>query len=353
MKIVIVSGGTGGHIYPGIAIAQEIKKRDPQSSILFLGSREGLENKIIPKEGYSLKLIKARALLRKFSYKALTAPFISAIGFFQSLWLLKRFSPNFLISTGGYVSLPAVTAAKLLRVPIILHEQNALPGAVNRICSFFANKIFLYFPESKKYIKGEVVGNPVRKEIIEANKATAQEKFGLNPKMRIVLVMGGSQGAKQLNEIVVSSLDKVPSDIFILHIIGDRDFGWAQRYLEGKQLKNYRALPYLYAEMAHTLAAADLVVSRAGATAIAEFTIWGLPMILVPFPFAAENHQQLNAEAVAQNGAAIIIKEKDLTPQKFISLITNSAIDYDKMKKASLELAKPKAAERIVDYIYA
>lgn len=351
MKIAIVSGGTGGHIYPGIALAQEIKRRDPGASILFIGSEEGLENELIPREKYPVKLIKSRALLRKFSYKAVSAPFVSAIGFFQSIWILKFFSPKFLVSTGGYASLPVVLAARLLRIPVLLHEQNVLPGAVNRISQRFAKRIFLSFYESLKYMKGEVVGNPVRREIIEAERERARKNLSLSSDQKVVLVMGGSQGSKKINETVLSSLDRLPSDLKILHIIGNRDFGWVNRYLEGKKMQNYQALPYLHA-MADALAACDLVVSRAGATAIAEFLVRGLPMVLVPFPYAADDHQRLNAEAIAQKGGALMVEDSDLTPEKFISILADSSLNYGKMKKAAKKLAKPNAAERIVESIY-
>ncbi len=353
MKIAIVAGGTGGHIYPGIAIAQEIKRRDPQAPILFLGSSEGLEKDIIVKEGYGLKLIKARALLRKVCYKAFSAPFLCAIGFFQSLRILSDFSPAVLVSTGGYVSLPVTVAARVLGIPILLHEQNVLPGAVNRLCKTFATKIFLTFKESQQYLKGEVVGNPVRREISKASREISRKKLSLAIDKKVILVMGGSQGAKKINEILISSLSKVPAEVEILHIVGNRDFAWVSRYLEGKQIVNYHSLPYLYGEMADALAAADLVVGRAGATAIAEFLIRGLPMVLVPFPYAAENHQALNAEAVAQSGAAIVIQEDNFSPEKLIEIITNPVLDYDKMGNASRKLAQPLAAERIVNYIYA
>ena len=352
MKIAIVSGGTGGHIYPGVAIAQEIKSRDPSASILFLGSKEGLEKDIISREEYPISLIKSRALLRKLSYKALSAPFISMIGFFQSIWILKSFSPKALFSTGGYASLPVVLAAKLLGIPVLIHEQNVLPGRVNRLCRKFARKVFLSFEESLKYMPGVGVGNPIRREILEAKREAARNKFNLGPQEKVVLVMGGSQGSQKINETVLSSLENLPSYIKILHIIGNRDFGWVSRYLEGKNINNYRSLPYLH-DMADALSAADLAVSRAGATAIAEFLVRGIPMILIPFPYAAEDHQKLNAKVIAENGGALVIEDKDFSSRKFVELITDSSLDYDKMSKACHELAKPTAAERIVDFIYA
>ncbi|MDD5382891.1 MAG: undecaprenyldiphospho-muramoylpentapeptide beta-N-acetylglucosaminyltransferase [Candidatus Margulisbacteria bacterium] len=355
MKIVIVAGGTGGHIYPGIAIAQEIRRREPKASILFLGSEEGLEKDLVAREGYQIKLIKARALLRKFSYKALSAPFISTVGFFQSLKILKEFSPGVLISTGGYASLPVVLAAKLLGIPIYIHEQNVLPGAVNRFCRRLASKVFLTFKESLQYIQGEVVGNPVRREIIEADRDQARDKLKI--KGRMILIIGGSQGSRKMNQAIIGALDRLPKDVQIFHIIGNRDFNWVRQQLDGRKIAGYNPISYLY-DMSAVIAAADLVVSRAGATAIAEFLVRGIPMILVPFPYAAEDHQRLNAKVIADNGGAVVVEDSEFKPEKFSELIDGKALDYDKMKAAVRRLAtqqllgRPEAAERIVNFIY-
>ncbi|MDI6731035.1 MAG: undecaprenyldiphospho-muramoylpentapeptide beta-N-acetylglucosaminyltransferase [Candidatus Margulisbacteria bacterium] len=352
MKIVIAAGGTGGHIYPGIAIAEEIRRRNPQAEILFIGSREGLEKDIIPREGYKLTLIAARALLRKLSYKSVTAPFVCFIGFLQSLAVLIKFRPSTIFATGGYVCLPVIAAAKILGIKIIIHEQNVIPGMVNKICSRFSYKTLLTFPESLHYIKGEVVGDPVRQAIKSMDRKLAREKLGLLEEKTTVLIMGGSQGSKKLNEIVISAAERIPEGFEFIHIIGNRDFPWVNNYLKGKKVINYRALPYVYAEMSLLLAAADLVVSRAGATAISELLIRGLPMILIPFPFASDNHQLFNAKAVAVNGAAIVVDEKDFSSDKLLSLLTTNSMDYVKMKTASFSLARPMAAERIVDILY-
>ena len=347
-KIVIVAGGTGGHIYPGIALAQELKNN---SEILFIGSNEGLEKELVSREGYEIKLIRARALLRKISYKAISAPFVSLIGFFQAYKLLKNFRPKAVISTGGYVSLPVVLAAKLLGIDIYLHEQNVLPGAVNRFCARFAKKVFLSFPESQKYLSGEVTGNPVRQGIAQAERQKARRKFDLEPNAKVVLVMGGSQGSKKINETVVSALHHVPKELKVLHLIGTRDFGWVKSYLEGKEVNNYQALPYLH-DMSDALAAADLVISRAGATAIAEFLVRHLPMILIPVPYAAEDHQRLNARVIEEQGAALLVEDKDFTTEKFIHLITESGLNYDMMRSSAARLAKPDAAKAIAAQIY-
>ena len=352
MRLLIVAGGTGGHIYPGIAVAQAAQKKDPQVEIVFIGSLEGLEKDIISQQGFNLEFIKARALLRKLSYKAISAPFVSLQGFFQALAKLKQFKPNVVVSTGGYVSLPVISAAYILRIPIIILEQNTLPGIVNRLAARFAKKVFLSFPESKKYLKGEVIGNPVRAEILAAEVVSARQKLGLAAGKKVVLVMGGSQGSKKINEVVLSSLDKLSDSVQVVHIIGNRDFGWLKRHVEGKNMPDYHPLPYLD-QIADALAAADLVVSRAGATAIFEFLARGLPMILIPFPYAANNHQQVNAEAIEAQGGAVVVKEADFTPEKFIALLSDQSLNYAKMSKISQKLATPGAAKKVIGYIYA
>jgi UDP-N-acetylglucosamine--N-acetylmuramyl-(pentapeptide) pyrophosphoryl-undecaprenol N-acetylglucosamine transferase len=344
MRIVLVAGGTGGHIYPGMAIAEEIQRRFPQAEILFLGSEEGLERDLIPRAGFNIKLIKARALLRKISYKALSAPFVSAFGFFQALRILSGFRPQALVSTGGYASLAAVLAAKLLGIPVFIHEQNVLPGVTNRLCFKLADEIFLSFEKSLAYHRGIVVGNPVRREIREADRERARKELGVPTGKKVMLIMGGSQGARKINETVLASLSKIDGNKWeILHVIGTRDFGSLPR----PQFLFYHPFSYLY-NIAGAMAAADLAVSRAGATAIAEFSIRGLPMILVPFPYSAEGHQELNAQAVAENGAGVVIKNEDFTPERFIAGLD---LNLNEMGRAAKKMSRPDAAKMMVERI--
>jgi len=345
-----VAGGTGGHIYPGIAVAQAVRRRDPRAEILFLGSEEGMEKELVSRAGFSIKLIRSRALQRKLSYQALSAPFVSTIGFFQALAILRQFKPDKVLSTGGYASLPVVVAAWLLRLPVYLHEQNVLPGAVNRLVRRFARDCFLTFPGSAKYLQGTVVGNPVRREIIAADRAAARRKFGLQ-NAKVVLVLGGSQGARHINQVVIDSLKDIPSGVTILHVIGDRDYAWAMERLKGREREHYQTFSYVH-DMAEMLAAADLAVSRAGATAIAEFLVRGIPMVLVPFPYAAEDHQRLNAEAIVAAGAGIMIADRAFNRDSFLDLLNESLASYDKMKGSVRRLASNDAAERIVEKIY-
>jgi len=357
MRILIAAGGTGGHIYPAIALAQELKSQSPDCEILFLGSEEGLERDLVTKAGFELKLIKARALLRKLSYKALSAPFICAVGFFQALRIIKEFSPRFLVSFGGYVSLPAALAAISLGCPLLIHEQNILPGMTNRFLARFADKVFLSFEESKNYLsfdksKGCVVGNPVRREIFLADRAEARQKLGYGPDDLVVMVVGGSQGARKINEVLVRALPRLKEikGLKLFHIVGKRDSAWINQLLGKEDYPFYQKADYLY-NMAEVLAAADLVISRAGATALAEFMARGLPMILIPFPFSAEGHQKLNASWAEEKGAAIVIEDELLSVEELCRQLEKAIKNLKVMSQAAMKLARKDAAKTVAHWI--
>ncbi|MFA5114142.1 MAG: undecaprenyldiphospho-muramoylpentapeptide beta-N-acetylglucosaminyltransferase [Candidatus Margulisiibacteriota bacterium] len=335
-KVVIVAGGTGGHIYPGIAVAQALAGAD----ILFIGSAAGLEKELVPPAGFNLKLIRARALTRQFSYKAVTAPFVTIIGFFQALAILAAFAPRVVLTMGGYAALPVVLAAKALGIKLYVHEQNVLPGVTNKLAFRLADKVFLSFPESLKYCAGEVVGNPVRAEILKARRTKKDRQ--------VVLVLGGSQGARSLNQAVAAALPKVDGRRWeIVHSVGRRDF---PQYGHLRS-EHYRPLEYI-ADMAEALAGADLVVSRAGATALAEFTVVGLPMVLVPYPYAAEDHQELNADVMVRGGAARKIADRDFTAERFLALLNDRTLDLPRMGENAKKLARPAAARLIAEALW-
>lgn len=349
MKIAITAGGTGGHIYPGLALAEEIKRQDKQAEIFFVGSEEGLEKEIVPQNGYQIRLIKARALLRKISYQAISAPFVCLAGFFQALSLFRQNAPDVFISTGGYVSLPAVSAARALSIPIYILEQNVLPGFTNRLLARLAKQVFLSFAESKQYLNGLVTGNPVRRAIIDADRMVARRRLGFGLEEKVIVIIGGSQGALRLNRTVLAALPLLDpkGTIKIVHVLGRRDYALAA----GLDYPIYRPVAYLD-NVAETLAAADLVISRAGATAIAEYAVRGLPMFLIPFPYSAEGHQQINAALVEQKGAGLRINESDFTPEKLISILFSDSNQLRKMGTAALRLSRPAAAKSIVEIIY-
>ncbi|NQU17380.1 MAG: undecaprenyldiphospho-muramoylpentapeptide beta-N-acetylglucosaminyltransferase [Candidatus Saganbacteria bacterium] len=338
MRIIIAAGGTGGHIYPGIALAEELKLKDDKNEILFIGSKDGLEKNLV---NFPIKLINARGLLRKLSWKALSAPFVTLCGFFEALGIIFRFRPDWIVAMGGYVALPVVFAARICSVPVLLHEQNVLPGITNRICSRIAKIVTLSFSESLKYIKGIVTGNPVRRQILAVSHRESK-RFS-------VLIVGGSQGSRTLNYAVIAMLDKfVDSGVDIIHVCGERDYP----ELPKKEYPFYKLISYMY-NIEEGLSQADLVVSRAGATAISEILAAGRPSVLIPFPYSSEGHQELNAMAVVVCGAALILHDQEI--DKLAAMIKELASDKERlirMKKAALDHSFIDSASRIVKLLY-
>jgi UDP-N-acetylglucosamine--N-acetylmuramyl-(pentapeptide) pyrophosphoryl-undecaprenol N-acetylglucosamine transferase len=251
------------------------------------------------------------------------------------------------LSTGGRTSVPIFLAARLLGIPLCIQEQNVLPGAANRLGAKLAREVFLSFPESLQYLRGTVVGNPVRREILRAEREPARKALRLTGRKKILLVMGGSQGARSINQAIIDSLSALDGERWeVIHLVGQRDY--SSTALPERPF--YHPQAYLY-NVGEVLAAADLVVSRAGASAIAEFTARGLPMILVPYPFAAERHQELNAAAAETAGAAIVIKDEKLNPASFISALTDAESELPAMGAAARRLGRPEAAQLIAERI--
>jgi UDP-N-acetylglucosamine--N-acetylmuramyl-(pentapeptide) pyrophosphoryl-undecaprenol N-acetylglucosamine transferase len=353
MKIVIACGGTGGHIYPALALAEKIVEKQIAEPV-FITGKEGLESKIIGREGYPFFVVSARGLKRKLSYQALSAPFVVLLGFFQALFILGKIRPKAVIATGGYVSLPVVAAAFFLKVPAMLLEQNAILGVSNRILLRLVKYIAVSFPETgRKYASPKVVvtGNPVGKRIIEEQKSKALYELGLDPNKRVVLVVGGSQGARSINKLMVDMYPFFKSVNFqVLHIAGSRDFPWVKEAAGKKLFSHYKLYDYVF-DMAPFYAASDLVVSRAGATAIAEIAARRLPSILIPFPYAAENHQELNAAILKKEGAAEVYAEKGLNAEKLFGAIVDLISNNDKlslMAKACQKVQPADAAEQVL-----
>lgn len=344
MKVVIAAGGTGGHIYPGVAIAEELMSRDPGNQVLFVGGTGGLEEDLIKKEGFEIKTIAARGILRKLSWKAISAPFVSLKGFFDALFILRKFKPDGVIVTGGYVSFPVIAAAKVLRIPVLLHEQNTLPGFTNRFWSSFVDVVTLSFDITHKYIKGTVTGNPVRYRIRDIKRKKNDKKT--------LLVWGGSQGARSINQAVISGIDKL-ADWDVIHVTGERDFESISSQVDRASHPFYRLLPYVY-DVEDILSRADLVVSRAGATAIFEMLALGLPAILIPFPYSAEGHQDLNARVAAEAGAAVLLDQSKI--DELPGLIEKLMKDENKLKemsKATKKIYRLDAAKMIVNLLCA
>jgi UDP-N-acetylglucosamine--N-acetylmuramyl-(pentapeptide) pyrophosphoryl-undecaprenol N-acetylglucosamine transferase len=357
MKALMVGGGTGGHVYPAIAIAQVLQDLDLNSEILFVGSDGGIETKIVPNERFTIVTIRAKRMLRKLSFASIVAPFYSILAFFDALKIIRTFKPQVIVATGGFVSLPVVVAGSFNRVPIVLFDGNIIPGLSARICKWFASRILIAFGSSKKHYlfrKVYCIGGPVRKEILKAVKGISIQNLGLRQDKRTVLVIGGSQGARSINKAVVEMLPKISdTDLQVLHISGDRDHEIVSNETLDK-FSSYKLLPYMH-NIWDGLAAADIVVSRAGATAISEIIARGLPSIIIPFPYSANKHQQMNAALLGNAGAAVILKDEELSGERLfkeIMEILNNRDKYTKMQGASKTLANTNASNDAVNIIY-
>jgi len=358
IKILIAAGGTGGHLYPALAIIEQLLK-NKGVKILFVGTKGGIEEAVVKKAGIPFESISAKKLLRR---NVLTYPafFFSAVAAcFQSLSIVNKFRPDVCVGVGGYVSGPVALAGWFLRVPVFIHEQNTVAGLTNRILGKAATGIGITFEVSGKYFpkeKIEVTGNPVREEVLSAERETSMKKLGLDLNKKTVLVFGGSRGARKINTVFAEALKLLDKpDLQILHITGRDDFESVKSLTSGfkPSAMSYELYAYMD-DIWDALAAADLVVCRAGATSIAEITTRGLPSILIPYPYAAENHQMLNAEVLMGRGASRTIADSDLNGRRLaceiLSLINNLEI-LEKMGRASKNFGRPCAAARIAAII--
>lgn len=357
MKVVIAGGGTGGHIYPALTIADAIKKQEPQAEITFVGTRKGLEKDIVPRYGYPLEFIRVAGFERHLGLGTLKSAGKLLLGMGDAYSLINRIDPELVVGTGGYVCGPVLFWGAMKRVATCIQEQNAMPGVTNKILSRFVDKVFLGYAAGERYFPGSaqkiVTGNPVRAEVLEASREEGIRKFGLDPAMKTLLVFGGSRGARTINEsmIPVEKALAGSRSIQILHATGT--LGYAS-HMEAvgsiaESCSNIHIVPYLH-EMPLALAAADLAVSRAGAIGLAELMARGIPSILVPYPYATANHQEYNARAIAAIGAAEVILDRDLNGDILLDHIKKLFEDPDALRimhKEALKAGKPDAADLI------
>jgi UDP-N-acetylglucosamine--N-acetylmuramyl-(pentapeptide) pyrophosphoryl-undecaprenol N-acetylglucosamine transferase len=358
-RVIISGGGTGGHIYPAITIARAIADIEP-TEFLYVGSKVGLENTLIPKEGLPFVTLDVRGLERKLSARNVVTLGKTFGSLARARWILHKFKPHVVIGTGGFVCGPVLLAASLSGIPTLIQEQNVIPGITNTILSKFVNVVALGYEEAaarfNKKAKLVVTGNPVRKDILTVTKDNGRAFLGLRPDKFTVLVAGGSRGARSINTAMVEAhrYFKDTQDIQILHVTGNGEYDRVTEQLPGINDKGlYGAgshiVPYLH-HMPEALAAADLAVYRAGAVGLAELTVRGLPSILIPYPYAAEDHQRYNAQALVMCGAARMILDKMLTGRELIEEIVHlkdDAISLKRMADASKSLGKPQAAHDI------
>lgn len=355
MRLLIAGGGTGGHLYPGIALAEEVKTRHPRNEVLFVGSPRGLEVKAVPRAGFPLELVDVGPLKRQGLLGFVRGIFRLPRAFLQSNAILRRFDPDVVVGVGGYASGPLVLAAWLRRVPTAVQEQNALPGFTNRLLGRFVRACFIAFDEARQGFpraKTHLLGNPIRRAFLDNFLHTKPPGARLS-----ILVTGGSQGAHVLNLRVLEALELLAPALGprleVLHQTGAKDEAEiAARYEKLAPTGLVARAAAFIDDMAQAYAGADLLVCRAGATTIAELTVCKKPSILVPFPFAADDHQTVNARSLVASGAAILLPEAELTGEKLAAELRALEGDRDRLKKMSRQsalLGRPEAAREIAD----
>jgi UDP-N-acetylglucosamine--N-acetylmuramyl-(pentapeptide) pyrophosphoryl-undecaprenol N-acetylglucosamine transferase len=351
LRIVIAAGGTGGHLYPGIAVARRFAARCPGTDVLFVGHRGGLEERLLPREGFQLVTVTVRALQGQSRLAQVRAIGALGLGTLQALRLLWRVHPHLVVGAGGYVMGPVVLAATLLRVPRVLMEQNLVPGLTVRSLARFAQLVFVSFPESAAYLPGrsvEYTGTPVREEICQVGVTEPRETDG----ELHLLVFGGSQGAHRLNQAMMQAAPWLAAHqprLCLVHQTGLADAAvvtqaYAQAGLQAE------VLPFLH-DMAERYRWADLVLCRAGASTLAELTTCGKPAILVPYPYAADDHQRHNAMALQRQGAAQVILDAELTGARLYEVLEPLLRKPELLQQqaaCSRALGRPQAADAIV-----
>jgi UDP-N-acetylglucosamine--N-acetylmuramyl-(pentapeptide) pyrophosphoryl-undecaprenol N-acetylglucosamine transferase len=355
--VVLAGGGTGGHLAPGLAVADELRRRLPHVRIVFIGTGRPLEEHLIPHAGYELLAMPASRMPH--------SP-IEAVLFPLRLWqsvrsarsVLRELKPAVVIGLGGYGSFPPVLAARRLSIPSVLLEQNSIPGKANRWLSRWAREVYVQFESSCGHFRFpervHVLGNPLRRGITEGSRQGACEKFSLDSRLKTLLILGGSQGARRINQAVCDALkDFAASGILqVIHQTGSLDFWWVSgRY---KEIRIRSHVTAFIDEMADALAGADLIVGRSGATTLAEIAAVGRPSVLVPYPHAADNHQYLNARTFEDAGAAVIFDDSRLDAAALSSIVMQLMGDDRRraaMAEASRTLARPDATRDVCDRI--
>jgi len=353
LNIVVTGGGTGGHVYPGLVVAQALKLH----RVVYVGSKRGLEKKVTETYNIPFRAIISRPLVGQGILKKVIGLLFMGIGFLQSFWFFLWFRPRVVLGTGGYVSSPVLLAAVALRIPSLLLEQNVLPGRTTRLLSRFVSRVLVSFGESKRFLPRaeiRVTGNPVRQEIGGMSKEEGCKKLGLSSEIPVIGVMGASQGARAINQALLQALPRMRDKAWqIVHLTGQTHYAMvleeSKKSLSGAILR-YLPLPFLE-EMAFFYAASDLIVARAGATSMAEIMLAGKPSILIPYPHAADNHQEMNARWLEERGGSILLLETALSAGSLIQeverLITNPAKRIE-MGETAKKAAPPNPLQSIL-----
>ncbi|MBR6013216.1 MAG: undecaprenyldiphospho-muramoylpentapeptide beta-N-acetylglucosaminyltransferase [Selenomonadaceae bacterium] len=363
MKIIFSGGGTGGHIYPALTLIDTVKKKSPDAEILYVGTELGLESDIVPKAGINFTALNLEGgFERRFTLENIKRAANALLSVKQAGKIIEDFQPDVVVGTGGYVCGPILLAASLKKIPSLIQEQNAVAGVTNKILSKFVTKIAVGSTLALKKFPAEktvYTGNPIRAEVLTAKKSDGLKEFNFTEDKPVILISGGSRGARSINnamvEVLINAAKKNSAQF--LHVTGKTEFDSVTQKLKDADFDfdnpNIKIVPYLY-NMPQAMAMADLAIFRAGATGLAELTARGIPSILIPYPYAAENHQEFNAKVLVDGGAAKMILNKNLTSEILSEQLDELLKNPDELKKmsaASLKLGRSQAAEEISDLI--
>ncbi|MBI4548488.1 MAG: undecaprenyldiphospho-muramoylpentapeptide beta-N-acetylglucosaminyltransferase [Ignavibacteriae bacterium] len=358
IRIIFAGGGTGGHLFPALAIADEIKKLEPNAEILFVGTRDKLEARVVPNKGYPFRSIWISGFHRGLRPSNLLFPVKLIVAMIQGLWIIKDFKPNVVVGTGGYVSGPVLYSATMLKIPTLIQEQNQYPGKTTRFLAKRVNELHLAFEQSKQYFSRMenifVTGNPTRNDLENVHITEALKYFGFQPSdtRKTLLVFGGSLGAHTINKAVKNNLGQlIALNIRLIWQTGSQDFEDAKGVCEGYSSENVWCSAFID-RMDYAYAVSDLIICRSGATTIAELTRLGKPAILVPYPHAAANHQVENAKTLSESGAAAVIYDHEISEKMYstVSLLLNDKT-LTQMSEQSKMLGKPHAAQHIAQRV--
>ncbi|MFC1663773.1 glycosyltransferase [Patescibacteria group bacterium] len=367
MKILFTGGGTGGHIFPIIGIVRELRRLDPKDfQFFYIGPKDDFGSILLSQEGVKVKTIFAGKIRRYWGVKSFFQNFFdiffkTPIGFLQSFFYLFFLSPDLIFSKGGYGSVAPVLSGWILQVPIFSHESDITPGLANKFLSRFSLKIFVSFSKTEYFSPQKMIlaGNPIRREILEGEKEEAKKLFKLTGEKPVILILGGSQGAQRINDMLLQILPDILTDFELIHQCGEKNFKQVQAeagvVIKKELEKYYHLFPFLKEEkLKQAYQACDLIVSRAGSGSIFEIAVLEKPSILIPLTEAAQGHQIKNAYAYAQNGATLVFEEENLTPRFFLERLKylfSRPEELEKMKRGAKEFSKLGAAKTIAEYI--
>jgi UDP-N-acetylglucosamine--N-acetylmuramyl-(pentapeptide) pyrophosphoryl-undecaprenol N-acetylglucosamine transferase len=363
MRIILTGGGTGGHLTPLVAVADKLKtKLGSEADILYIGSGAEMEKQIMAEENIPTKFVISGKMRRYFSLQNFVDFFKVPVGFVQSLWILLRFMPDVIFSKGGYVAVPIVLAGWIYRIPILMHESDSAPGIANQFLSKFANRIAVAYPSAQQYFPAEktaLVGNPIRFQVTQGDPLILRQELGFTQSRKTLLILGGSQGSQIINEAIIKILPQLLQHFQVIHQTGKEHYENVIREAAIMGVKagheGYYATPFMNAnKLRDAFALSDLVISRAGATFITEIAANGKPAILIPISQSANDHQRMNAYALAQIGAALVLEETNLGEHILLEKINHILNDSD-LQQTMIEKIKtfyhPSAAEVIANGI--